>query len=60
MTTDGLREHLQKYIKLLTAGYFNPIPTIWANSIRSPLNQLPVFNSFASYDDAAEERMYWV
>ncbi|CAD6582759.1 MAG: hypothetical protein TREMPRED_003380 [Tremellales sp. Tagirdzhanova-0007] len=47
----------QKYLKALRLGYCNPIPTAWANNPSSPLClQTP----FSQYEDAAEERLYWV
>ncbi|KAI5480926.1 hypothetical protein MNV49_006736 [Pseudohyphozyma bogoriensis] len=49
----------KKYLKYLQMGYFEPVPQAWANAPISPLTGPPVA-SFNSFDDAAEERLYWV
>lgn len=61
---DGLQiQHLadpytnKKYPGLLRAGYFEPIPMAWAGDPYGPLTQRA---SSYQFDDAAEERLYWV
>ncbi|KAJ5823612.1 hypothetical protein N7447_005952 [Penicillium robsamsonii] len=60
--------HPIQYLHLLRAGYFEPIPAVWAKSTSNPLGfTINAFGgwrgvtpSWRGYKDLAEERLYWV
>jgi len=57
-----------QYFHLLRAGYFEPIPVAWAQSISNPLKfsieaitgWRGITPAWRGYEDTAEERLYWV
>lgn len=44
------------YLSQLRQGYFEPIPTLWANDPYSPLTR----PGTGKFEDGAEERLYWI
>ncbi|RDW66375.1 hypothetical protein BP6252_10010 [Coleophoma cylindrospora] len=60
--------HPTQYLHLLRAGYFEPIPTAWANLASNPLKfsieaaggWRGITPAWRGYEDTAEERLYWV
>lgn len=60
--------HPIQYFHLLRAGYFEPIPLVWAKSTSNPLRLSidamggwrGVTPGWRGYKDLAEERLYWV
>lgn len=57
-----------QYLHLLRAGYFEPIPVVWANQASNPLKfsieaaagWRGITPMWRGYEDTAEERLYWV
>ncbi|KAK4634375.1 hypothetical protein CLAFUW4_00208 [Fulvia fulva] len=57
-----------RYLHLLRAGYFEPIPVAWANQVSNPLKfsieaqagWRGITPAWRGYEDTAEERLYWV
>ncbi|KAK9234133.1 hypothetical protein V1525DRAFT_428682 [Lipomyces kononenkoae] len=57
-----------QYLHLLRAGYFEPIPVAWAGAASNPLKfsieatggWRGITPMWRGYEDAAEERLYWV
>jgi hypothetical protein len=57
-----------RYLHLLRAGYFEPIPVSWANLASNPLKFTidaavgwrGITPTWRGYEDTAEERLYWV
>lgn len=57
-----------QYLHLLRAGYFEPIPVAWADSMSNPLKfsieaaagWRGLTPAWRGYEDTAEERLYWV
>lgn len=60
--------HPIQYFHLLRAGYFEPIPVAWADSVSNPLKFTiepsagwrGITPTWRGYEDTAEERLYWV
>jgi len=57
-----------QYLHLLRAGYFEPIPVVWASQASNPLKfsieaaagWRGITPAWRGYEDTAEERLYWV
>ncbi|KAJ9205595.1 hypothetical protein C8Q69DRAFT_34390 [Paecilomyces variotii] len=57
-----------QYLQLLRAGYFEPVPSAWANlashplkfKIDAPTGWRGITPSWRGFENTAEERLYWV